>query len=691
MPAQLRYEIWTRRESGTYDRRFPLRGVVRGDFDLSLFGRGSFQVPTDLNRLDDLLSIDQANRANDKASTLRAFIGETPIADFYIESMEIAYTDTGARVASIECTGRGSALDRSKVRQYDWPADPSQEPDWQYGVGSNEIEQDLDDVGGVYDFEDGTLEGFEQFVGSMDNDLTGLDNSIAEARTGTRSLEFDPGNAHSGVQKTVSVRPGVQGTITGYLKCNTINRRFTMFVKAEDGDSTAGTTNAGKFSDLHLVELDNFTYKGGNTDGTWQSFVMTYTPGPEQESMTFGFIYDDHDISNGPIAYIDDISLTGFGLGVDPWEELGALTTLDIDNTPGYNAVRFLPANDNSDQNGIIIRLEGQEIGTTKTFAVDVYHQAGADRTVRLVLKRPSGSSGGSWLASNSAVVSSGTTARISVSGVMDSEIIWLLVLKGDGQPANDFWVSEQAFYSGFDSARPGKILNDLLDDAAVDHAGDNRTSLAWLTRTITDTLDSSGASWGTDVSMRIRRGQSLQEVIQAMENLGYEFSIDLNPADETDWRLNAYLSGQMGTDRTTTGPAILSRPGIVNLGPIIRREPQATYVMVEGDDNKWADYRDTAMETAWGELEDYVGNADLLEGSLVLQAIEHVTSDKAETIVVNIQGGNVTPAVDFGIGDRITVSIAESILPRSEYRVVGINIRSVEPEAIFQVELEPV
>jgi len=713
----IRYEVWTRQESGTFERKFPLRGEIAASFATDLFSRATMTIPVNHPRMDDILFINQADRTSDAASVIRAYVGTDPLFDFYAESIELNFTDTGDRVAVVEGSGRGTCFDRVRVRQFDWNANPSVQPDHLYGVGADEMDRTAIDVKLSWNFDDDNADGWKTATAISDSNPleSGAKPEIStdQALSGTKSLKFNPdgvsGSEHSGVEQTVQVDlDGRRITVDVAMKSVTVGRRFVAYIIPDSTiDSTHHSTNGYTFNGVYFVELDNVPRAaakdgnpGGSTDGTWQTFALDVTLPQGQDRMTFGVIYDHHALpDNGPVAYIDDVVVAGDGIGLyrggqDGWVSYGTMTdwALDTHPTTSNPAIKHTGT-------GVDVTGSGQYrdvvAGRTYSYTADVYHAAGADRNYRIRVRTGDANVDGTILGSTdtAVVTATNTTLRqtVLIPAGIDRVVADVLLL----DTVIDTWyldLETVAFYAGNPPELTGKILNDMLDDAGVDHSGDNRTALAWLARTFSDTLDSAGVAWDEEVEMRIRRGVTYRSIIEQFENMGYEFSIDVNPADETEWRFNAYNPDGMGTDHSASdGPAVLSRPGVLSAGPFLRREPVATYAMVEGDELNWNEYRDTNIETAWGELETYFGSQDSLKGSLLKQATEIVTSDPSESLIFSFAGHLLTPVIDYDVGDLIRVSVGESIYPSAVFRVAAISVRDSEIEPQFQVEFQPV
>ncbi|KKK93858.1 hypothetical protein LCGC14_2688700, partial [marine sediment metagenome] len=261
--APVRFEIWTRPDTGTFTRKFPLVDVVDYTLKLGMFGSGTLVVPRDLARLDDILFVDPANHANDVGSLIRAYVGSSHLFDFYASRMAIEFGDLGKRTAKITGGALGSALERTRLRQFDWATGGEADvitPDWEYGVGSNLLQNPgLEDGIPSFTFEDGIMYGFlantaAGYVALADGPNTTQD----EAESGTWSMTFDaPTTVHeSGVISTpISCLPGGNITVDSKFLSNTSSKRFTAYITVEDGfvdSSTNGDVRNGKV----YVELD---------------------------------------------------------------------------------------------------------------------------------------------------------------------------------------------------------------------------------------------------------------------------------------------------------------------------------------------------------------------------------------------------------------------------------------------------
>ena len=203
----VRFEVWTRPDTGTFTRKFPLASVVDYQLKFGMFGTGKLTIPRDFTRLNDILYVDPADHSNDEGSLIRAYVGEDHLFDFYASRMAIEYGDLGKRTATITGGALGSALERTRLRQQDWDTGAEGTiviPDWEYGVGVNLLQNPgLEDGVPSYTFEDGAMYGFTDNKDAAGYVAlpNGPETTQDEAETGSWSMVFDaPTTVHeSGV------------------------------------------------------------------------------------------------------------------------------------------------------------------------------------------------------------------------------------------------------------------------------------------------------------------------------------------------------------------------------------------------------------------------------------------------------------------------------------------------------------
>ncbi len=701
----IRFEVWTRPDTGTFTRKFPLTDVIDYTLRFGMFGNGKLTIPDDHPRLDDILFVDSADHSNDVGTLIRAYVGAVHLTDFYASRIAVSFGDMGKRTATITGGNLGSALARTRLRQFDWNVQPSVEPDWQFGVGKRLIGNPSFELS--TDFNPPLPGGeFDQLVGFEDENNAGwvgqpsdatfvkvfteptVDNG--DARTGSFSLVWTPQDLggesaiYSAISKKVRIAGSERYQFTVYLKTPTTGRRFIF---GASNVVTAHHTNGFISNAIGWAELDNDAEGTGSTDGTWQQIDLdvTFAAFTNYADITLYVAYTDD--AAGPVTRIDDLSLAGYNLGLYSWEptDFTIVTLFDRDITPP-TAARDGAATANitttAANHGIGVPL-ATEAGKTHTFQAYIHHDIGSDQTFTARIVR---AAGGSVIATSDTVVSTaGTWTLIEVTGEVDVDSVFIQVLK---VTSGTFWIDDCALMEGLAPSTVGEIVGAIYDDAATDHSGDNRTALAWVSENYSDASDADSVAWDNDISLRLKRGSTYRRIIEQLGAFGYEFDMRADPADDTSIELSAYNPDGLGTDRTTgDGGAIVA--GFVAAGPLIRREPAATYVMVEGEDLEWADTRDTGLETPWGEIESYSGSKDNLVDDLDTRAAAALAAVELEELRVTLQAPPLVPGIDYNIGDIVRVTPGS--IPTARYRVVAITVKYKDPEPLWQVSFAAV
>ena len=709
MAVDVRFEVWTRPESGTFVRKFPLRNVVDWSLQLGMFGRGSISLPSDDTHLDDIIYIDLNDRTNDAASIIRAFIGDTWLYDFYAVESATMIGDTGQRTTQITGGGIGTALDRSFVHFQDYDVNPTVQPDWVWGPTNSLLKNPgFEDGLPDEDFEDLNLGGWSELGGTTldagesnatwEELLWDISASPSSPITGAYSLQIPfPGTPPAGVSKTISVIPGATVRVQYNFEEPTANGdRFLMFAADPDAGTipTILSTNGWIYNGVAFVELDGAVRGAGASDGTTQTFDIEVTCGAHQTRLQIGCQNATTSTGTNP-GYLDDGVYTGDGLGLSPWFAHREVDyqIMELDSTvkrTGSSSLKFQTTSmaDDEARDGPT-QYVFCEVGKQYDLGAWIYQTSGLTHYFRVGMKRR----GSGWTAGLTEVaVPTATWTRVSCNGVADQEAYEYTIrwVNATGGPSASpvFWVDDCWMGEGKPESTYGAIMGELLDDAGTNHAPD-RTALAWLTRTFTDTKDSTVTDdWIGNVSVSLSRGQSLRRVVSLIEDkFGYEIDMHPNATDYTDIELDLFNVDSMGTDYTTTDGGAITGSGLVAVGPIIRREPLATYAVVEGDEQEWGESRNTDMEVAWGEIELYQG-VDEITGTLNEVAARLTTGSESEIVVVKFQNPNLIPGIDYKIGDVKKLTLGSDILPTTTCRVIAIDVSSGDPEPVFQVQL---
>ena len=675
---EVRFEAWTRPDTATFARRFPIVGFTQWTMKMGLFGQGLMVTPSDWDKLNDLLYVDPIDHANDKSSLIRAFVGDAHLYDFYASRISIDVNETGTRAATTIGGGPGSALERTRVRQYDYPLSPSVEPDWVYGYGPNlAANPDFDDTPeaiGNADAEDGTTLPWY----TTGDPVTGLGvpntfdaiYDAAEAHTGDWSFLVH-GDAYEGVRQDFETVPDENYPITVWYKAAAgVQYRLSC-----DGASAAVS---GTF-------YNGSVYVDGVGNGAYQNVGLTMTADDGGE----GRIHITSRQTGG-IFRFDDVTISGIGIGVSPWVQRGEMTAFEVVTTPvhdGTHSLKWHPSSGilGNDKPAQTIQVVPSSTVMTKTW---VYHTEAAARDFRVVITPPGVDPNFAFIASVLFSVAPSTWTLLSASGLswgptVDYEVRW----EETGAPTNALYLADVEVFQGHAAATPGAIVGNLIDHAATDLAP-GRTALAFLTPTYTSVLDSNGNAWDGTVAITIKRGQTYRRMLEVLnQQFGYEFRTRVNPADHTEIFLDAYNPSKMGTDFYLTDGGAIGMAGVVSYGPVIKREPTAVYAMVEGSEQEWGEDVTETLRTAWGGIETYTGSTELLEGGLAAAADLLTTGRDTETVVVKFQDPPLIPGIDYTIGDKVRLTLGETEVPSGIYRVDAIAVRSGDPEPEWTVQ----
>ena len=688
--AVIRFEVWTRPESGTFERKFPLKDIVNWSLGLGMFGQGKISIPSsNSERLNDILFVDPSNHSNDKASMIRAFYGETWLYDFYAVRMPINVGEKGLRTSVVSGGGPGTALDRVYVRQFDYDRNPSVQPNWSYGGANANLSNPS--------FEDGVVnEGFEdQDIGSWKT-LTGSDpwgdafidldtdisTSTDEANTGSYSLKIPFSEAPSGISRTISVVPGERIQISYKFKEPTgSGDRYVIYADVDDG--TIHHTNGWIFNGFAFAELDADVRQAGGSDGTWQDFDLDVTVGSEQTSLTLGVqcAAPPAGTPNKPTGYLDDGVFTGLGLGMAPWMPHNPITVMELESVIVLDGDWSAKVT-GGDEGSIYQDINNMTPNVQYTVTFMVRQDSGVAKNIQAQHTIPGNNDA---FTATITSVPSGIWTEVSHTWT-ETQATGRVEIKNKSGGVITFYVDKCSVSDGLPPAFYGKIKNDLLDDAG--NLPPDRTALLWLVRTWTDLLDSASNAWDKTVSFSINRGQPYRRIATFHgEKHGYEHSIHPNSSDISIIEYDIFNPNGLGTDFTTGDGGAITMAGVINVGPILRREPLATYGMVEGDGQYWGESTNAVLKAMWGEIETYSGSDEQLVGSLTDLADNLVTGIDSETVIITFQNPPLIPGIDYKIGDIKWLNLGEDILPAAAYRVVSIDIESGDPEPTYQVQ----
>lgn len=677
---EVRFEVWSRPETGTFTRQFPLPALTQFSIHRGLFGQGIAVMPNDYARLSEIISVDPLDHLNDVSSIIRAYIGDDHLYDFWSSRLSLIPNETATRTGTLTGGSPGARLEKTKVWPYDYPENPSVEPDWRYGFTQNLLTN-----GDMSVRPDGL-----QNPGAEEETTAGWFTTADEITGVGAPSSFEaiegPG-AHTGswyFQVTGDVFEGARQdfpTIEG--KTYTVS----VWVSALAGqlyrfscDGAASVTTGTAFNNSAYV------------DGTGTNVYVQHTLVFVADDSGSGRIHITSRSTNQTINF-DDAKAVGWGLGVEPWRARGDMTifegSTDYSNS-GTHSLKFRPSsgiigNDKPSQSF-------QVVPNSEVFArIFVFHTEAAARLFRMVIVKPGVDPNTSNIASIQKSVSPFTWTEISGGGFSTMATIEIEARWDEASiPVGSLYVDTCVAHQGRDAATAGKFMLDQLTDAGVTHAP-TREALTWVVPTFSEGLDSSGAAWIERLDLVGKRGASFRRLLEILLDYRYEARFRANPADETEILFDLYNPGNMGTDYTTGDGGAVTHSGLVSAGPLIVREPGASSARVEGDDNYWAEALNSDLQTAWGDIEAYQGSTELLAGdSLDSLASGIVVGDDTATVLVKFSNPDRVPGIDYDIGDWVILSIGEEWLTAGRYRVTDIVVESGDPEPIFQVTFVP-
>lgn len=697
-----------------------------GEDSLNGSGRGLLTVRTDWERIDD---IDPAFFRVYQDGVLRGDLS------FFGRRHASGLEDPASSVTEISGPKVADIPNWARVENFDYPIRPTVDPDWQWGGdrsvnGAGNMSFEESELPGEppipdsTDFEDQTLQGWESIPGG--GDFRSLETAPVvndgDAQAGTYSLVFNPATRHSGIRKKITVQGGETYELTAFIKSVTTGKRFTFGIEFPAG-AVANHTNAFVYNGIAMAELGNVPstgtgLPGGSTDGTWQSANLDITmPTFDNEDNSrdlFIYVqYDHHDASDGPIVRIDSMTVTGPAagpapfLGLDPWKpwfKSPTTTVFEQDPTPGATTPddgSFAIAVDASVTGfGFFQRIDDLTVGRTVTFTMKVHQNTGSDKTIDIEIRR---ASGGGLLSFTSTVISTGggwttiaTTALLDVPNVT----IAVRMTVGTGK----FFADTGSFNFGMQPASWGDILQQLLDDAAVDHTGEtppfDRDTLGFLDYTsFTAALDSAGNAWSPAViDYRAKRGKKYKQILTDGERFGFEWRVrdtatglELDIFNPYDWTTR---TGGVGTSRPGTGVPTIRYGNGVTSGPVVKQSATMNRVHIEGDVGLWDVRRDPTAIAAFDTREGYEGDTNILDddsiGALADQLLDERTIPTT-AIKVNIDPQDDAdvplPYRDFVVGDTYPLDLAGKFTGNK--RVVRITTDFTTGHGVYTVEFD--
>ncbi len=701
-------EAWEIPGASPFQRRvMDVPGRLEFTQPASGVGRLNIAIPQDWGRLDKIL-----DPANDVGSLLRVIqtdrSGDPQIVAEYVLRRTATPRKDAGNLIQLTAPSIEDALEWAVVYPYDWPPEIFT-PNWIYGAEGAEgsfANGGMEDFNLNGDAETGEVTPWQSTTAAADVKAPDSDLviDITDPRNGTYCFEVDPSTFHSGmVLRGLSVEPNSTVVFQGFLKePSNSGQRFTMGIQMGAGSTL--DVGAKIYNDIGLAELDGAAYRAGATDGTYQTLDATVTFGPKVTETNIFFQYDEHPSGNGALFRVDDITVTGFGIGLAPWETVGDLDIFELYTVPvdeGTQSMKFqVSAGSGANESGPRQRVTGLTIGKTYTWSQKFVHDAGGNEPVRMIAKRPAGA----WVASAVTQIPTGATfTYAAVTFVADTTEIWLDARYGNAGASPVFNMDTGQFAEGLQPATIGTIGLALLADAQTDHSGEAgdlaRVTLLWLKADFTAAVDSAGNAWRATESLTIVRGKTYGKVMSDdFAKLGYEYRIKPNPSYPGDSESHilqifnpADLTTRVGGASNDLVASVGFSGGNVTKGPVVKTPKSRTVALAEGDALQFAVAKDAAGVAAWGARELYVPVDDVMDSATLTQAADTSLVERGAAITATritiLDDGVFSPFIDFDPGDWVRGELPPD-LPRGNHRIVAVTGTIEEATSVFDLDI---
>lgn len=686
--SNLWLEAWTRPGHATFGRihdyvPFTQAGISEG---LNRVGGGDMSLPESWPFFDDLVFTDPTTPLNSVSSLVRVYSGLDPTVPIFEWLPEDLLPAENREDLTVEVSGDSikGILGYARVEAFDWDGSDDfapVDPDWLYG-GSNRILNDSFEDSPLAipnpGFEDGTREpwwpGAVEGVSANASIVTG-----ANVDTGTYALSVTPLLAQGGASTTFRVQPANFYTVTARFKgASGVDYQIGASGPAELV-ATPGTVLVEVAATPQGWEVQK-TFAG---TGAYQTVTLGFGSAGNQSSTQLS-IREGEAVLDGSTFYIDLVTVTGFGIGTDPWQPtgvnvpniVGPVTTFEVRTTHPKTGTYslFLTARPG---HGAFQELNGIQAGATYTAGVSIGYASVASLWALEVRDAQ-----GNILGQASATIGTGAYTDLTVTFtapefVPGSSGSAFLRVINYAAVTRSVYVDDGIFYQGQSPDTVGKILGDLYADATLDHVtvgnrlvweDEANPGTPYLTLDFSDTLDSAGAAWDNpSISIRITMRQSYSQVMANFAtNYGYEYRIIPDNPELGTWLWQVFNPGTMMTDYTAAAtPGI--QGGSTDVSRSVRRfVPGSTDILVEGQNRVTGRDRSADLMTALGRLEGSTINREATD-------FPSVSSAAAESVATGLSAGRSyaytlvdpqdEPLSTYLIGDLLTIVDPPEIL----------------------------
>ena len=630
MENTITFEVWSLPSTGAFVQKFPITAHIM-DYEFTHeFGVGNgdgvLHMDPTFDRFREIIYTDPLDHSNDVGSVVRVLKNGAPYRH-YMAARLPENISSEAQTVPLTLRSMNFNLDKWRVGPYDHDAalpdadnpNPSRDPDWAYGA-----------------------ESALTFGQSISNEIQQIWRS-----TGMSSGTF---TVTDGVDATSAMAWNVSSSD---LRTRLINDIASINDVLVVGEGTALFPYEIEFTD----PKGNIPYTlaiGTNaTNGVFSTDTLreggTLDPSPWTQGI--------HPVTkrvHGNYQIFDVVDNTIAPVGAFP---TGDTHVLRIDPDSGSYLTDF-PSGQQ------LVSVTG---GTRWRAQVQVFAPT-TGRWFRLVIRDMQENE----IASTDAFAPADTLTTLSLPTIdipigVDQVIFRVGILHITNIAAVYVAIQSAQFAQGFPPAPWGEIVNDLNPQITL------RTSMNdWVTRTWTNTLDSSTVAWDRDLSWLINHRQSLQQLCEISNEWGYESTGLYWSNANTRFEWGCYNLSNGGTDLTGTGFKI-GMGDALTFGEKVSKLPATTAAWAFGTNMAWGRATDATMVSKWGVLEemslDRQGQGEMVD--LAAQMIQTSNLESA-TQKIRVHNLRITPGVDFDTGDYIDIDLGPAGL-QGAFRVAGI------------------
>ncbi len=636
--GDLRFECWTLPWSATFQRVIAdipaVEGKGKGSVRFNDFGSASIAVPSDYTRLNEIISATVG-------TMIRVYDGTTIIQEFLAERLNFTIEEN--RVATISGDDLASAFDRARIYPFDYPNNPTSFPNHVW-AGANVL----------------TNPGFENSEERPTVYELWNDGATSDTFTATDGTDTTSAIAWDASASTVETR--LKADITAYVDV------IVTGEGTEDEPWTIQFSNPFDFDDVTLAINDTgmtstlSTIVFGALQPTGWTKSQTVAQGT---TVVFGeytnFVVRTNFPDTGTYALFVNPKLIGRRYA-------GAQQVVNVKSGGTYQAsLRIRPLSGTDLYRFVIRGVDGQFVASDSgglngtAYTVDTY----------------------STITISDVVIPDGMSQIIFRISNVDAAPV---------DPAG-FEIDNATFTEGAAAATVGTIVTSLMDDASADHSGDTRgTILDWIDYTGFDaTNDSTTTAWDDSLSFTAFRGAPYGQVFDQLRELGYEWRLTpkVTPAGGLTHDLDWYNKDAAGTDHTSSATPAINVGQSTTAGPLVRRIPRYTAVLVEGEGGGYTEDKDATAETNFGRLETYHGDTTLGDSTTRTASADELLDAEADNrVAVQIRivrnDAHPIPLVDYTPGDLISFQLPPQLAKESR-RIQQITWRNTQP-ATYQV-----